>query len=138
MCHRPASSVQRPSPAPGLPSRASKPYTATCFRIVASTSSLGFSEPFFRLGGIVVSMVCFCGHCVRVSRCRFLPTPLLAPTPLAAEASPAMWAARSHPKSRDRFFRPMTAHPACVSAYHSLSPKLSAMGTCVEQIIFSK
>ena len=78
-----------------LPSRYSKPNAATCFHIVAWSRcfvprSLGFSEPFCRLSRISFSVLCFWSHSVRVSKCRILPTPFLAPIPLAAEASPAM------------------------------------------------
>ena len=51
--------------------------------------SLGFSEIFFRLSRISFTVMCFWSHSVRVSKCPILPTPLLAPIPLAAEASPA-------------------------------------------------
>ena len=126
-----------------LPSRFAKPNATTCFHIVAWSrcfvpNSLGFSEPFCRLSRISFSVMCFWSHSVRVSKCLILPTPLLAPIPLAAEASPAMSAARSRPTSRHKFFRPMTAHPAWVKAYHSLSPELSAMSTCGVHIIFRK
>ena len=113
----------------------------------ASTSSLGQGVSFQGRSGSPspssasaesLSVMCFWTHSVRVSKCLILPTPLLAPIPLAAEASPAMWAARCRTKSRHKFVRPMTAHPACVKAYHSLSPELSTFGTCVEQIIFKK
>ena len=78
-----------------LPSRFSKPNAPTCFHIVAWSKcfvpkSLAFSEPFFRLSRISFSVMCFWSHSVRVSKCLILPTPLLAPNPLAAEASPAM------------------------------------------------
>ena len=72
-----------------------KPNAATVFHIVAWSRcfvprSLGFSEPFCRLSRMSFSVMCFWSHSVRVSKCLILPTLLLAPIPLAAEASPSM------------------------------------------------
>ena len=82
---------------------------------------------------ISICVMSACSRKVCVSMCRMCPVRFRVPILWDADES-----LHDVPGPRERFRTPMMTHPACVRAYHSHSPKLSAMGLGVERIIMRK